>query len=81
MDAEADKAVLACLPLFAPQIGALLQQPGLCSKLHAAEPYAAASLVTSLLQATCMLYGTPTAEKRQAEAFVYLHGAAGHCLE
>jgi hypothetical protein len=81
MDAEADQAVLACLPLYASQIGALLQRPGLASKLHAAEPYAAASLVTAVLRANSMLPASPTADERRTKACMHLHGTAGHCLE
>ena len=65
MDAEADMEALACLPPLAPQIGALLRRPGLTSQLHAAEPYAAASLVTAVLRATCMLRGTPASVNGQ----------------
>jgi hypothetical protein len=82
MDAEADTEALACLPPLAPQISAVLQRPDLTSKLHAAEPYAAASLVTAVLRATCMLPGTlSSAHERRDEAFERLHGTAGHCLE
>ena len=80
MDAEVDQAALACLPLYASQFGALLQRPGLTSELHAAEPYAAASLVTAVLQATHMLASSPSAE-RGTEECMQLHGTAGHCLE
>lgn len=82
MDAEADKAALACLPLCAPQIGALLQRPDLTSELHAAEPYAAASLVTAVLWGVCLLPGTESsATEQRTKACMHLHSTAGHCLE
>ena len=82
MDAEADTEALACLPPLGPRIGAVLQRPGLTSELHAAEPYAAASLVTAVLRATCMLPGTLSSSRdRRDETFERLHGTAGHCLE
>jgi hypothetical protein len=45
----ADQELKACLPSLAPEIGAFLRRPGLIHDLHAAEPYAAASIVMAML--------------------------------
>ena len=72
---------MACLPMYAPEIGALLQRPGLIPELHTAAPFAAAGLGMSVLQAVCALPITPAAEAQRSEAFNQLRCAAGHCLE
>jgi hypothetical protein len=81
MDDEADGEVLACLASSAPQIGSLLQRPGLIADLHAAEPYAVVSLVVSVLRAIYTLPGFHAGDDRLAQAYHHLQSAAGHCLE
>lgn len=77
----ADQELKACLPSLAPEIGALLRRPGLIHDLHAAEPYAAASIVMALLGVP---YGLPVSlygVEQHAQLFRHMRGAADHCLQ
>lgn len=78
---DADPEALACLPKYGPEIGALLRRPGLISDLHAAEPFAAVSLVLAVLQASSALRKTAHADELHMQALQHMQCAAGHCLE
>lgn len=78
---DADPEALACLPRYAPEIGALLRRPGLISDLHAAEPCAAFSLVLAVLQASFALRKAPYADELHMQALQHMQCATGHCLE
>ena len=78
---DADPEALACLPRYAPEIGALLRRPGLINDLHAAEPFAAVSLVLAVLQASFALRKTPCADELHMQALQHMQCAAVHCLE
>jgi hypothetical protein len=81
LDNDADPEALACLPRYAPEIGALLRRPGLISDLHAAEPFAAVSLVLAVLQASFALRKAPHADELHMQALQHMQCAAVHCLK
>jgi hypothetical protein len=78
---DADSEAVNSLPLLAKPIGDVLRRPGVIHDLHAAEPYAAVSLVLAVLQAVFSLPKTPLGDELRRQAQVHMRGAAGHCLE
>lgn len=78
---DANSEAVDSLPLLAKPIGDVLRRPGVIRDLHAAEPYAAVSLVLAVLQAVFSLPKTPLGDELRRQALVHMRGAAGHCLE